>query len=84
MRYIEAHEDCVRDAKYSFDNSLIVSCSNDKTIKIWDENSDKKPWKTLKGHDDDITSVHFSKDGKKVLSSSYDKTIKLWDIETEK
>ena len=64
--------------------SLLVTGSNDKTIKVWDWTDSSKPsLTTLTGHTSLVwTLVHVT--GKIVASGSHDKSIKLWDIDTSK
>lgn len=61
-------------------NKFIVSCSADKSLKIWNlgvgEISSAK--KTVIGHSKDASVVKVSPDGKILASGSQDKTIKLW------
>jgi WD40 repeat protein len=59
----------------------ILSCSADKTAKIWDISfADKEPM----GHQKPITCLSFSPDGKLLASASHDKTVKVWSTETGK
>ncbi|KAI1285785.1 Lissencephaly-1 -like protein [Halotydeus destructor] len=61
--------------------SLLVSASEDATIKVWDyETGDFE--KTLKGHTDSVQDVAFDANGKLLASSSADMTIKLWDFQS--
>ena len=64
----------------------LISCSNDKTIKIWDLNLEGKrenikPIKTLEGHTDRVIHMVIYKD--KLISCSFDKTIKIWNLDLE-
>lgn len=60
--------------------TLLVSASEDSTIKVWDyETGDFE--KTLKGHTDSVQDVAFDAHGKLLASSSADMTVKLWDFQ---
>lgn len=60
--------------------SLMVSASEDATIKIWDyETGDYE--RTLKGHTDSVQDIAFDTSGKFLASCSADMTIKLWDFQ---
>uniref|UniRef100_A0A914V7X3 LisH domain-containing protein n=1 Tax=Plectus sambesii TaxID=2011161 RepID=A0A914V7X3_9BILA len=61
--------------------SILASCSEDATIKLWDyESGDFE--KTLKGHTDAVQDLAFDAAGKILASCSADMTIKLWDFST--
>jgi WD40 repeat protein len=57
---------------------ILVSASEDRTIKIWHLPSDRCQH-TLSGHTDNIYTVAFSPDGTLVASASNDRTVKIWD-----
>eukprot|EP00056_Hartaetosiga_gracilis_P004506 m.75740 g.75740 ORF g.75740 m.75740 type:complete len:759 (+) comp11852_c0_seq1:77-2353(+) len=72
--------------------NLIVTGSEDKTIKVWwfpDVNKTTKPQydvapiATLRGHTGAVTSVCISSDGTHCYSSSEDGTIRSWQIPQE-
>lgn len=60
--------------------SLMVSSSEDATIKVWDyETGDFE--RTLKGHTDAVQDIAFDQSGKFLASCSADLTIRLWDFQ---
>ncbi|NXQ29599.1 LIS1 protein, partial [Alaudala cheleensis] len=60
--------------------SVMVSASEDATIKVWDyETGDFE--RTLKGHTDSVQDISFDHTGKLLASCSADMTIKLWDFQ---
>lgn len=73
------HSQFVRAATYSPDGTLIASCSDDATIKIWDAIHGGSARFTLIGHGGKVSSVVFSPDGRRLASASMDGTIKIWD-----
>ena len=58
---------------------MIVSSSDDRTVKLWDLNGQNL--QTFRGHSHWVTSVSFSPNGQTIASASADKTVKLWDLE---
>jgi WD40 repeat protein len=66
---------------FSPDGKYIASGSDDKTVKLWSIESQKK-LATLQGHLDTVSSIAFSSDGKCLASGSYDNTAKLWSVES--
>jgi platelet-activating factor acetylhydrolase IB subunit alpha len=60
--------------------SIIASCSEDATIKIWDYESGNFE-RTLKGHTDLVQDICFDTNGKMLCSCSADMSIRLWDFQ---
>ena len=61
--------------------SIVVSGSEDATIKIWDSETGQHE-RTLKGHTSSVTGVAFHPLGKILASCSGDLSAKIWDMET--
>ncbi|KAJ3121722.1 hypothetical protein HK098_003454 [Nowakowskiella sp. JEL0407] len=86
LRTIMGHEEHVLGVKFFADDvssgivgkGRIVSCSRDKTVKIWRFNG--KLVRTLKGHRAAVNCVALK--GGVVVSASGDRTIKIWNLET--
>lgn len=60
--------------------SVIASCSEDATIKLWDYESGNFE-RSLKGHTDVVQDIAFDPQGKLLVSCSADMSIRLWDIQ---
>ncbi len=82
-----AHMWAINDIAESPDGKLFVTCSMDKTIKIWDTQS----FKLLRVIDHERDGGHTSSVNKilwlannRVISASDDRTINVWSIEFEK
>jgi len=59
--------------------SLMISASEDATVKIWDfETGDYE--RTLKGHTDSVQDISLDREGKLLASCSADMSVKLWDF----
>jgi WD40 repeat protein len=65
------------------ERDVIVSGSEDKTVKVWDPESGDCV-RTLEGHYDKVTSVAMGHFGGRdvIVSGSEDKTVKMWDLES--
>ena len=63
---------------------LLLSCSLDSRIKIWDTLSDKECRMTYTGHSQGVRDVSFTRDGSRFYSAAFDTMVHLWDTETGK
>ena len=82
--HAQGHSGYVYAATVTADNTLVVSCGKDKTIRVWDIATQKQVGEPLRGHENYVVSVKTIKDGKEILSGSYDGTIRKWSLETHK
>ena len=76
---IKAHDGSIRSMALDKIGKIFVTCSSDKTIKVWNPTT-YTLIKTLVGHSQDVLSVIITSDQKYIASTSYDCKIILWDI----
>jgi WD40 repeat protein len=60
---------------------LVVSASNDKTLRVWELETGQLVH-ILKGHSDRVTAVAIAPDGRRAVSAARDKTLRIWELET--
>lgn len=63
---------------------ILVSCSDDATLYLWDAIEESKPILRMLGHQAPVTHLAYSPDGRYIASCSFDKKVKLWDGRTGK
>lgn len=63
---------------------LLVSCSDDFTLFLWDPLDTKKAVTRMTGHQDVVNQLSFSPDGRYIASASFDKKVRIWDGKTGK
>ena len=79
MYTLEGHIRQVNSCSFSPDTSMVVSCSDDGTVKVQDV-ATEECIHTLEGHTHRITSCSSSHVAPMVVSCSGDKTVKVWDL----
>ena len=75
------HTERVASVIFSPDGQMLVSGSEDNTVRLWNPNTGKTQ-KILMEYTQAVDSVAFSRDGKTLASGSRDGTIRLWDAQT--
>jgi len=75
------HDSRVTSICFSFDGKLVLSCSGDGKILLWDIEL-RQIIRRFEGHEIGDIEAYLSRDGKYILSGSFDKTLKLWEVET--
>lgn len=83
IRELRGHKAAVTRARYSPDRTMIASCSDDGTVKIWDAQRGELKH-TFEGHERGVSDVCWVRDSRHVGSVSDDKTIRVWSIAKEK
>eukprot|EP00457_Paulinella_chromatophora_P006099 gb/GEZN01006117.1/.p1 GENE.gb/GEZN01006117.1/~~gb/GEZN01006117.1/.p1 ORF type:complete len:449 (+),score=50.39 gb/GEZN01006117.1/:240-1586(+) len=79
---LKQHTSVVTCVRFHPVYAVIVTASEDATIKVWDSESGEYQ-RTLKGHQDTIQDLAFNPSGSLLASCSADLSIKLWDFEVE-
>jgi WD40 repeat protein/tRNA A-37 threonylcarbamoyl transferase component Bud32 len=76
------HESWVDSLEFSPDGRHLVSGSRDKTVILWDLETNA-PVRVMgadgTGHEHSVNDVAFSPDGRLIASASWDGTVRLWD-----
>eukprot|EP00762_Andalucia_godoyi_P000820 ANDGO_03873.mRNA.1 F-box-like/WD repeat-containing protein ebi len=83
VRVFEGHEHDVNSVRFSSSGELLASCSDDRTIKIWNvaNPSALSPVYNLTGHTDAVFVIRWSpRQPNLLLSGSSDGQLRLWDI----
>ena len=81
-KIVGKHEGCVFALAFSPDERLIVSGSEDQTVRVWNIESQNEVRRFH--HEGWVNSVAFSPDGTHVVSGSDDKSFRLWNIQTNR
>lgn len=79
----KGHFQSIHGIEYSSDNKYLLSCSNDKTFKIWDCGSTKFIASNM-FHRNWVNKAKFFKDDKLVISCSKDSFIQVYDCSSGK
>jgi hypothetical protein len=81
------HRGAINDVCFSPEGVYVISCSSDKTLKVWATYTGVL-LRTLQGHTDAVTSCAFAPvraasdkgQHRRVASASADRTLRVWDI----
>jgi WD40 repeat protein len=81
-RVLGHHEQSVSALAFVADGSILVSGSNDATVRLWRlQDGDSI---ILGGHDNVVDALRITSDGRYAISSSYDGTLRLWPLDHER
>ncbi|XP_046755607.1 WD repeat-containing protein 88 isoform X1 [Gallus gallus] len=83
FKILRGHSDTVSSCHFCCEDSKILSCSYDRTVKLWDV-AKGFPVQILEEHTAPVSECNLTPDGRRVVTSSYDNTVKTWDMETGK
>ena len=75
---LRGHDDLVREVCCTSDGTQFISCSNDRTVRIWDV-ATRKCLRTLSAHREIVRCVALSPDDRLILSGSDDCTVRVWE-----
>ncbi|KAG2756665.1 hypothetical protein P692DRAFT_20714972 [Suillus brevipes Sb2] len=80
---MQAHTRSVWAAAFFEDGRRVVTCSSDRTLRIWDVERGAQVGWPFEGHSDKVYSVAVSPDNRRIASGGRDKTIIIWDVESK-
>ncbi|XP_064314251.1 WD repeat-containing protein 88 [Phalacrocorax carbo] len=83
FKILRGHSDTVSSCHFCFEDTKILSCSYDRTVKLWDVEKGF-PIEVFEEHTAPISECNLTPDDRRVVTSSYDNTVKAWDMETGK
>lgn len=75
------HRARVRSLAYSHDGTLLVSGAEDRTLIVWDTETNEA-LQTLSGHRREVSGVAFNSDGTRIVSGGRDEAVIVWDVAT--
>ncbi|KAL5640138.1 hypothetical protein ACGC1H_007429 [Rhizoctonia solani] len=79
---LSGHTYLVRSVMFTPDNSRVVSCSNDRTIRIWNVQPEKRDVGQTSARELSTGPVVFLRNRTQLISSSPTSLLKRWDIHT--
>lgn len=84
LKSIDAHKDFIRKISLHPTLPLLLTCSDDSTIKLWSYEKGFQLIHTFEGHSHFVMDASFHpKDGSKFVSCSLYSTLKIWSIDTK-
>jgi WD40 repeat protein len=72
------HEKFVYKAAFSPDSRRLASCSQDRTVRLWQINGGA--CQVLRGHTDEVYAVAFHPDGTRLATAGRDRAVWIWDV----
>ncbi|MBN9123044.1 MAG: PQQ-binding-like beta-propeller repeat protein [Planctomycetes bacterium] len=81
LREYVGHAGPVTGLAVTADGKFLVTCGDDKTVRVWEVTSGKQ-LRSFQGHMTKATAVAVRGDGRQVASASDDGAVRVWDLNT--
>ncbi|KAF8835699.1 WD40 repeat-like protein [Paxillus ammoniavirescens] len=78
---MSGHEGMVLRIAYIPGGQQVVTCSGDRTIRIWDAENGEQEGTSME-HEGWIEGLVITRDGKRILSGCQKNKMRVWDVET--
>ncbi len=78
VRILRGHGEAVRGVALAADRAMLLSCSDDGTLRLWSWNGESL--RVLKGHAKGVAAVAMAPDGQVAVSAGKDRTLGVWDL----
>lgn len=72
------HKAAVTGLSFDLINKQVVTSSSDKTLVIWNLQSNTSRCYVFIGHEDVVSSVQFAPNGQLIVSGGWDRNVRLW------
>ena len=79
--HVAGHTGPVRACAFSPVADLLLTASEDQTLKLWEYLSDVRPTRAP-GHDDRVTACALSPDGRRAITAGLDGSARIWNTDT--
>lgn len=79
MLSLRGHDSVITDMEVSPDNSMLVTSSDDRTLRVWDPRTGAT-LAVLRGHLAAVNLVQFAPGDSVAVSTSEDGTCRVWDL----
>ncbi|CAN0423425.1 unnamed protein product, partial [Laminaria digitata] len=76
---LRGHSSVITDLAVSPDNSMLVSSSDDRNVRVWDPRTGAS-LAVLRGHGAAVNLVNFAPGDSVAISASEDGTCRVWDL----
>ncbi|MDT7762774.1 MAG: hypothetical protein QOC63_2194, partial [Mycobacterium sp.] len=80
--FVPSDSGSVSSVAFSPDGHRIAFGTDERTVLVWDADTNAQITPALTGHDGRVSSVAFSPDGHRIISGSYDRTVRIWNADT--
>ncbi|MGH3925484.1 MAG: WD40 repeat domain-containing protein, partial [Pseudonocardiaceae bacterium] len=78
---LEGHGDAVTSGDFSPNGRLVLTVSNDRTVRVWDATTGQQ-LHNLEGPEGGMFSAEWSPDGSRIVTASPDNAARVWDART--
>jgi WD40 repeat protein len=79
----KGHEGRINGVSIGNQNNLVMSCSRDKTVRLWDTKTGECST-IIKAHNESVSSAVWSSNDKMIVTGSDDGDLKYWDLKNLK
>ena len=80
-RVLSGHQGWINRIAWSSDGGLLASCSNDKSVRIWDAETGHE-LHAISSYADKVVCVAWMPNSRVLASGSADGVVKIWDVST--